>query len=114
MTAAVIAVLFFVAMFLSPIAALIPSAATASALIYVGVLMMNSVKAIEWDDPAEAVPAFLTIAMMPLAYSISTGIAFGFISYVFIKLFTGKVKEIHPITAVLSVLFLANFFLVSH
>ncbi len=114
MTAAVIAVLFFVAMFLSPVAQLIPSAATAAALIYVGVLMMHGVKAIDWEDAAEAVPAFLTIVMMPLAYSISTGIAFGFISYVLIKLFTGKVKEIHPIAAVLSVLFLANFLLVTH
>ena len=114
MTAAIVAVLFFVAMFLSPVAALIPSAATSAALLYVGVLMMNSVKSIEWDDAAQAVPAFLTIVMMPLAYSISTGIAFGFISYVLIKLFTGKVKEIHPIAAVLSVLFLANFFLVTH
>lgn len=114
MTAFVVAALFFVAMFLSPLAALIPSAATAAALIYVGVLMMGGVTEIEWHDPAQAVPAFLTIAMMPLTYSISYGIAFGFISYVVIKLFTGKVKEIHPITAVLAVLFLLNFLLVNH
>lgn len=113
-TAFVVAVLFFIAMFLSPLAALIPTAATSAALIYVGVLMMGGVTEIEWRDPSQAVPAFLTIAMMPLTYSISYGIAFGFISFVVIKLFTGKVKEIHPIAAGLAVLFLLNFLFVNH
>lgn len=114
LTSLVVGVLFFAAMFLSPIAQLIPMCATAAALIYVGVLMMGSVKNIDWEDAASAVPAFLTIIMMAFTYNISYGIGFGFISYVIIKLFTGKVKDIHPLTAVLAVLFLANFFFVTH
>ena len=102
---------FLVAMFLSPIAQLIPGCATAAALIYVGVLMMNCVKEIEWTDPAEAVPAFFTIAMMPFTYNISYGIAFGVISYLIIKLCTGKVKDIHPVTVVIGALFMLMFLL---
>ena len=103
------AVLFLVAMFLSPIAALIPNCATAGALMYVGVLMMRNVIDIDWKDPAAAVPAFLTISVMSFTYSISYGIAAGFISYALIKLCTGKVKEISPVTAVLSLIFLFTF-----
>ena len=113
-TSLVIALLFTLALFLSPIAQLIPGCATAAALIYVGVLMIGGIKHIDWDDASAAVPAFLTIIMMPLTYNISYGIAFGFISYVVIKLITGKVKDIHPITAVLAVLFIANFLFVTH
>ena len=109
MTALVVAVLFAVAMFLSPIAALIPSCATAGALVYVGVLMMRNVIDIDWKDPATAVPAFLTIAVMSFAYSISYGIAAGFISYTLIKLCTGKIKEISPVTAVHSLVFIFTF-----
>lgn len=111
LTSVVVALGFLVAMFLSPIAQLIPNAATAPALIYVGVLMMNCVKDIEWTDPAKAVPAFLTIAMMSFAYNISFGIGFGIISYVLIKLFTGKAKEVTITTYVLAALFLAMFLL---
>lgn len=103
--------LFFIAMFLSPIAQLIPSCATAAALIYVGVLMMACVKDIDWHSIDIAVPAFLTLAMMPFTYNISYGIAFGLISYVAIKLFTGKAKEIKAGTWVITVLFLAMLFL---
>ena len=108
-TSFVVAVLFLVAMFLSPIAALIPNCATAGALMYVGVLMMRNVIDIDWKDPAAAVPAFLTISVMSFTYSISYGIAAGFISYALIKLCTGKVKEISPVTAVLSLIFLFTF-----
>lgn len=111
LTSMVTAFLFFVAMFLSPIAQLIPSCATAAALIYVGVLMMNCVKDIDWLSPESAVPAFLTVAIMPFAYNISYGIAFGLISYTAIKLFTGKAKEITSGTWVIMVLFLAMLFL---
>lgn len=111
MTSLITALCFFVAMFLSPIAQLIPGAATASALIYVGVLMMNCVREIEWTDAADAVPAFLTIAMMSFTYNISYGIAFGIISWLLIKLCTGKVKDIHPVTVVIGVLFLLMFLL---
>ena len=89
------AALFFIAMFLAPVAQLIPTYACAAALIYVGVLMMSNVRSIDWDDPAAAVPGFMTVAFMPLTYNISYGIAFGLISYVFIKIFTGKIKEVN-------------------
>lgn len=102
--------LFFIAMFFSPIAALVPSCATAAALIYVGVLMMNCVRNIDWLNADTAVPAFLTVAMMPMAYNISYGIAFGIISYIFISLFTGKAKEIKAGTWVIGVLFAVMFF----
>lgn len=117
---------FAVAMFLSPIAEMIPSAATSIALIYVGVLMMNCVREIEWTDAAEAVPAFLTIAMMPLSYNISYGIAFGIISWLLIKVFVDlfsrkakgdaevvpqKAEKINIVTVVIAVLFVLMFFL---
>ena len=109
LTSLIVAGCFLVVMFLSPIAQLIPSCATAGALMYVGVLMMRNVTDIDWKDPAAAVPAFLTISMMSFTYSISFGIAAGFLSYALIKLCTGKVKEISPVTAVLCVLFLFTF-----
>ena len=98
-------------MFLSPIAALIPGCATAAALIYVGVLMMGGVAGIDWKDISVAVPAFLTIAFMAFAYNISYGIAFGILSYVLIKVFSGKVKEVKAFTWIIAVLFLLMFFL---
>lgn len=111
LTSMVTAALFLVAMFLSPIAQLVPGCATAAALVYVGVLMMACVKDIDWHDAATAVPAFLTMAMMPFTYNISYGIAFGLISYVLISLFTGKVKEIKVGTWIIAALFLAMLFL---
>ena len=104
------AVMFFIAMFLAPVAALIPSCATAAALIYVGILMIGGVKNIDWDDSTAAVPAFLTIAFMPFTYNISYGIAFGLLSYILIKLFTGKVKEIKVGTWIIGILFTIMFF----
>lgn len=109
LTSMVVALGFVVAMFLAPIAQLIPSCATATALIYVGVLMMNGVKELDWTDPSVAVPSFLTIAMMVFTYNISFGIGFGILSYIFINLFTGKAKEITPATYVLGLLFIAMF-----
>ena len=105
------AALFFIAMFLAPVAQLIPTYACAAALIYVGVLMMANVEDIEWSDPTTAVPAFLTIAFMPLTYNISYGIAFGLIAYIFIKIFTGKIKEINAGTWIIGLLFTLMFFL---
>lgn len=110
MASLVTAGLFFIAMFLSPIAALIPGCATSAALIYVGVLMMACVVNIEWTDPVIAVPAFLAVAMMPFAYNISYGIAFGLIAYIFIKLFTGKAEEIKAGTWIIGILFSVMFF----
>lgn len=111
LTSYVIAILFALAMFLSPIAQLIPSCATATALIYVGVLMMNNVRDIDWRDPAVALPAFLTVAMMPFTYNISFGIGFGLVSHVVIKVCTGKAKEISVATYVLTLIFLLMFLL---
>ena len=105
------AVMFFIAMFLSPVAQLIPTYACAAALIYVGVLMMSNVRNIDWDDPAAAVTGFVTVAFMPLTYNISYGIAFGLISYVFVKIFTGKIKDINVGTWIISILFALMFFL---
>lgn len=105
------AAMFFIAMFLAPIAALIPSCATAASLIFVGILMIGGVKEIDWSDSSAAVPAFMTMAIMPFTYNISYGIAFGLISYIFIKLFTGKIKDISLSTWIIGVLFAAMFFI---
>ena len=98
-------------MFLAPVAQLIPTYACAAALIYVGVLMISCVKELDWHDPAVALPSFLTMAMMPFSYNISFGIAFGLISYVIIKTFTGKIKEVKAGTWVITLLFLLMLFL---
>ncbi len=102
---------FFIAMFLSPIAQLVPSCATAAALIYVGLLMMASIKNIDWDDFKVAVPAFLTLAVMPFTYNISYGIAFGLISYIIISLFCGDAKKIKGSSHVIALLFMAMLLL---
>lgn len=107
------AALFFIAMFFAPIASLIPSAATAAALIYVGALMIVSLKDVEWTDPEIAIPAFLTITVMAFSYSISNGIGIGVLAYTFIKIFVGKIKEIKVATWIIDILFLAMF-LLSH
>ena len=109
MTSLVTAVLFLVALFLAPLVGIVPSAATAPAFIIVGVMMLSSIKSLELDDMTEAIPAFLTIVMMPFAYSIATGIAFGLISYTLLKLCTGKVKDISPLTAILAIIFIIRF-----
>lgn len=111
LTSMVTAVCFFIAMFLSPVASLIPSCAAASALVYVGILMMACVKKIDWNDPAVAVPAFLTMGMMVYTYSISYGIAFGILSSIVIDVCTGKIRQIKVGTWVIGVLFLLMFLL---
>ena len=102
---------FFIAMFLSPIAQLIPSCTTAAALIYVGFLMVVSVKNIDWDDLRIAIPAFLTLCMMPFTYNISYGIAFGLISYIVISVFCGETKQIKNSSWVIASLFIAMLLL---
>ncbi|MDE7464708.1 MAG: NCS2 family permease [Clostridiales bacterium] len=109
--ALVSALCFLAATFLSPIAQIIPHCATAAALVWVGVLMMSSVKNIEWSNPANALPAFLTIAVMAFGFSISFGIGIGLISCVVIKICTGKIKEISIVTWVIAALFIALFLL---
>ena len=110
MSAMVTGALFFVSMFLSPIAMLVPGCATAAALIYVGIMMMNCARSIDWLKTEEAVPAFLTLAMMPMTYNISYGIAFGVISYVLISVFTGKAGKVKAGTWVIAALFTVMFF----
>ena len=95
----------------APIAGIIPSAATAPALIIVGVLMLGNAADIDWKDIETAVPCFLTIAIMPFAYAISDGIGFGVISYTLIKLVRGKAKEVPVFLYVLSALFIAQYVL---
>lgn len=104
----VTAILFFLALFLSPLFGLVPAAATAPALIFVGYLMMRSVVGIKFDDPTEGIPAFITIMTMPFAYSISKGIMFGIIAYVIAKVAGKKAKEIPVVTWILAVVFLAD------
>ena len=110
-TSLITATAFLLALFFAPLAKLIPAYAYGAALVYVGVLMMGSVKDIDWSDVSVSVPAFLTMAMMPFTYNISYGIAFGLISYLVIKLFSGKVKDIKIGTWIITILFLAMFFL---
>ncbi len=105
LTAVTVSALFFLSLFLSPIFESIPSAATSPALIYVGVLMITPVVDIDFTDITEAVPAFLCIIFMVVAYSISDGIMFGMLSFVALKLFTGKSKEISVMTWVVAALF---------
>lgn len=104
-------IFFFVAMFLSPIAQLVPSCATAAALIYVGILMIGSIKNIDWSNYKIVVPAFLTLAIMPFTYNISYGIAFGLISYVIISVFCGDIKKIKGSSWVIALLFVAMLLL---
>ena len=102
---------FFVAMFLSPIAQLVPSCTTAAALIYVGFLMVVSVENINWKNLKVAIPAFLTLAMMPFTYNISYGIAFGLISYIVISVFCGDFKKIKGSSWIIAALFVAMLLL---
>lgn len=109
LTSVVTAALFILCIFFAPIAGYVTVAATAPALIIVGILMAEPMKKIEWDQFEEALPAFFTIVIMPFTYSISNGIAAGFIFYVLAKLFKGKAKEVHPLLYVFAILFLIYF-----
>jgi adenine/guanine/hypoxanthine permease len=108
-----IAALFGIAMFCAPLVAAIPAYATAPALILVGALMCGSVAKVRWDDFSEAVPAFLTLVVTPLTFSIATGLSLGLLSFTFLKLFTGKYREISPLIWVLSILFLLRYIFLS-
>jgi len=108
-TAFVVGVLFLLSLFLSPIFLLIPSAATSGALVMVGVLMLDSVKKVNMDDISDAFPAFITMITMVLCYSIADGICLGILSYVVMKLCTGKSRQLNATLYVLSVLFIVNF-----
>jgi AGZA family xanthine/uracil permease-like MFS transporter len=109
LTAVTVAILFVIAIVFAPLVGLIPSIATAPVLILVGVLMMGEVVHINFQDITDAIPAFLSIIMMPLTYSIAQGLAFGFMSYCLIKLVTGRWKENNAVIYILTVLFILHF-----
>ncbi len=109
----VTAICFAICLFLAPVASLVPSCATAPALIYVGVLMIKSFAKVDMDDVASAIPAFLTLIVMVLSYSISNGIGVGAISYVLITLLTGKYKKKDIMVTIIAILFIARFVLVT-
>lgn len=111
LSSVVTAILFLLALFLTPLFLLIPSAATAPALIFVGYLMMKSVTGINFEDPVEGIPAFITILVMPFAYSIAEGIVWGVLAYVLLNVITGRIKKISVITWILFVVFILRFFL---
>ncbi len=111
LTAVVVGLFFFLAFVFAPLAGLIPAFATAPAIIIVGSMMMRNIKDIDFSDVTESIPAFLTIVMMPLSYSIGNGFGFGFISYCLIKTFTGHVKEISPVMWLISIMFVVSFYM---
>ena len=112
LTSLTTAVFFLLALFFSPIFLAIPAFATAPALIVVGVMMMKSVKDIEWNDYSIAIPAFLAIVFMPMTYSIANGILIGFLSYTLIKIFTGKPKDVSIIIYIVDILFILKLLFV--
>ncbi len=105
---------FTLCLVLSPLITLIPAVATAPILILVGAIMLSEIRHISFDDYTDTIPAFLTIIMMPLTFSIAEGLAFGFVSYTLLKLLTGRVKEIHWMTYFISAAFILNFYMLSH
>lgn len=111
LTALTTGIVFLACMFISPIAAIIPSAATSSALIYVGILMLSGLKKVDFEDLSQAAPVALMLIAMPISSSIGHAIGIGLITYTVIKMLTGKAKEVHWLTYVLSVLFLVKFFI---
>jgi Permeases len=109
LTALAVALLFLLALFFSPLAGSVPAYATAPALLYVAGLMLREITEINWDDVSEATPAALTALMMPFTYSIANGLAFGFISYVVLKVCTGRFRQVHPATFIVAALFALKF-----
>ncbi len=103
--------MFILALFLAPLFLMVPAAATAPALILVGSFMMSPVLKINFNDYTESIPAFLTIVMMPFAYSIAEGVVFGILSFVLLKALSGKIKEVSVVMWVLAILFALNFFI---
>lgn len=114
LTALTIAALFLISLLFAPLIGLVPGFATAPALILVGALMMAEIVHVKFDDFTDALPAFLTIIMMPLTFSIANGFAFGFISYTFVKVLAGRAKEVSVVMWLVSLAFLANFYMRLH
>jgi adenine/guanine/hypoxanthine permease len=108
-TAIVTGLLFFVSLFIAPVAGAIPNAATAPALIVVGSLMIAHAAEIPWADPVIAIPAFLTIVTIPLTFSIANGLAFGFTAYTLLKIARGEFRSVSWVVYALTILFIARF-----
>lgn len=109
LTAAVVAILFLLALFFSPLAGMVPAYATSAALLFVACLMARGLAEMDWEDITESAPAVVTAFAMPLTYSIATGIGIGFITYVLMKLLTGRIRDASPAIIVLAVVFAAKF-----
>ncbi|EBG4506696.1 NCS2 family permease [Salmonella enterica] len=105
LTAVVVGILFLLVIFLSPLAGMVPPYAAAGALLYVGVLMTSSLARVNWQDLTESVPAFITAVMMPFSFSITEGIALGFISYCVMKIGTGRLRDLSPCVVIVALLF---------
>lgn len=113
LTAVTVAVLFLACLFISPLAGAVPAYATAPALFFVACLMLRELTELNWDETTEVIPAAVTALAMPLTYSIANGLAFGFITYAVLKLFTGKWREAHPMVWIIGGIFLFKFIYVS-
>lgn len=109
LTAVTVAVLFLACLFIAPLAGSVPAYATAPALLFVACLMLKELTEVDWADTTEAIPAAITAVMMPFTYSIANGLAFGFISYAAIKLFTGRARDVHWMVWIIAALFLFKF-----
>jgi adenine/guanine/hypoxanthine permease len=114
LTAVTVALLFLVALVFSPLIGLVPGFATAPALVLVGALMIGEISHVKFDDITEGLPAFLTIIMMPLTFSIANGFAFGFVSYTFLKTLGGRAKEVSSFMWLITLAFLINFYMRLH
>ncbi|MCO6553244.1 MAG: NCS2 family permease [Gilliamella sp.] len=114
LTAVVVGLLFLLVAFFSPLAHLVPTYATSGALIFVGILMVSSLVKVNWSDLTEATPAFITAIMMPFAFAITEGVALGFISYVVLKTFTGKFKQLNLCVIIFALLFALKFIFIDH
>jgi AGZA family xanthine/uracil permease-like MFS transporter len=111
LSSVVCGLLFGAGVFLAPLAGVVPPQATGAVLVLVGFLMMREVGALPWGDLTEAVPAFLTIALMPFTYSITNGVGAGFVSWVLLKLLSGRARDVHPLLAGAAVAFVVYFVL---
>lgn len=114
LTSLTVAAMFFIALFFAPIFLMVPAAATAPALILVGSFMMSPILKVDFSDYTESIPVFFTVIMMPLAYSIADGIIFGMLSYVILKVLSGKYKEVSLVSYFLAALFILKFFMDKH
>jgi AGZA family xanthine/uracil permease-like MFS transporter len=113
LTAVTVAALFLACLMISPLAGVVPAYATAPALLFVACLMLRELTELDWNETTEVVPAAVTALIMPLTYSIANGLAFGFITYAVLKLFTGKAREVHPMVWIIGGVFLFKFIYIS-